>query len=95
MFNLKYPWTQTTANVYCMLIVHEAQDVTENTKNAEHQKRIKMSLGEMSCGLIEMSHEAGAHLIMNAEGVAESLIRGDRFSSFRLLRPTLRWNLKF
>lgn len=79
MFNLKYPWTQTTANVYGMLIVHEAQDVTETTKNAEHQKRIKLPVGEMSCGLIEMSHKAGAHFVMNAEGVAESLIREDRF----------------
>ena len=79
MFNLKYPWTQTTANVYCVLIVLGAQDVRETTKNAQHQKRIKMPVGEMSCGLIETSHKAAAHLVMNAEGVRESLIQGDCF----------------
>lgn len=95
MFNLKYPWTQTTANVYCMLIVHEAQDVTENTKNTERQKKIKMPVGEMSCGLIEMSHKAASASHDECRRSNRVVNSGGMFPSFMLLRPTLRWNLVF
>lgn len=79
-------------HAYC---VHQAQDVTEKTKNSEFLERIKMPVVEMSCRLLERAVRLCSESHDKCKMSNRVVNLGRPTQSFKILRPTLRWNLTF